>query len=56
MPAYAVRREIDERRLLQVEGLTITPEKFGVYWPSGRKDLEPWAQRAQSWLEGKDLQ
>ena len=55
LPLYAVRRELQSRALTQLPLWKIRNERFGVWWMSGRTDLEPWIERASRWLESQTL-
>lgn len=55
LPWYAVRRELETGALVVIPGWDIEPEHFGVWWVRGRRSVEPWVERAVSWLRAQRL-
>ncbi|MCB0418832.1 MAG: LysR family transcriptional regulator [Bdellovibrionaceae bacterium] len=56
LPLYAIQAELDAGLLQRVPGWKIEREQFGVWWLRGNKSLEPWVNRALSWLRSQQFQ
>lgn len=50
LPYYAVKEEIDSRKLKIIRGGEIKGYKFGVWCLRGRDSLAPWVKKAEQWL------
>lgn len=54
LPKYAVNKELKDKKLVEIPGLKVEDEKFGVWWLRERKSLNPWIKKATKWLKEQE--
>lgn len=55
LPTYTVIEELKSKKLIEIDGLNIEDENYGVWWLRDRKSISPWAVKAISWLKNQNL-
>ena len=55
LPKYTVKKELTEKKLIAVPGLTLPSERYGVWWLRERHSVKPWVNKAIQWLKKQDL-
>lgn len=55
LPYYAIKEEIDQKKMVMFKDGDIKGYKFGVWWLRGRDSLMPWIKVAGEWLSQQNL-